>query len=136
MSDIADVDFAKRAAAEIDALHRVLQAWLRGEEDADVGRVLSRFHRNYRMVGAAGSVVTYEQMATVFPKLRGTRPSLIMEIREVDVRHVEGTSAVVSYLEIQKEEERATQRWSVALLVDTPERSAPLWKHLQETFIP
>lgn len=126
--------FAERAAAEIDDLHRVLQAWFRagGPDDADA--VMARFDEDYRMVGAAGGVVTFEKMRAALPTMRGSRPTLVMEIDEVEIRHLAGDCAVITYREVQTQDSGVTTRWSTAVLLDRADRPTPVWKALQETF--
>ena len=77
--------FADRAAEEIDALHRLLQAWFRAEGEADPAPILARFDEAYSMTGAAGGVVSYAQLAAGLPTMRGSRPTLVMEISDVVV---------------------------------------------------
>ena len=65
--------FAERAAAEIDALHRLLQAWFRGEGGDDPAPVLQRFDEGFLMVTPAGRLLPFAAFAAGFPALRGTR---------------------------------------------------------------
>lgn len=134
MPHLIDKPFAERAAGEIDALHRLLQAWFRAEGEPDPAPIIAHFDERYRMVGAAGNVVTYEQTVANLPKIRGARPTLIMEISDVVVHHLEGASALVTYRERQREDSGSTERWSAALLIDRADRPTPVWLHLQETF--
>lgn len=125
--------FAARAAAEIDGLHRLLQAWFRAEGDPDPAPILAHFDEDYTMVIPAGKIVTFEQFAASFPGLRGTRPSLVMQISDVAVRHLDQRSALLIYRERQVQDSGTTDRISTALLLDRPDRGTPVWRHLQET---
>ena len=47
-------DFLNRAAAEVDALHRLLQAWFRAEGPDDPAPVLAHFDDAFVMITAGG----------------------------------------------------------------------------------
>lgn len=125
--------FAASAAAEIDGLHRLLQAWFRAEGDPDPAPVLAHFDEGFVMVTPAGKTVTFAQFAASFPGFRGTRPGLVMQIGDVIVRHVDNRSALVTYHERQIQESGTTDRVSTALLLARADRATPVWRHLQET---
>lgn len=127
--------FSVAAAAEADALHRLLQAWFRAEGSNDPAPILARFDEGFTMVSPAGKLVTYAQFAGGLPAMRGSRPTLIMEISEVVVRHVSDTTALVTYHERQIQDSGTTDRVSTALLLSRPDRPTPVWRHLQETWI-
>lgn len=127
--------FAVRAGAEIDALHRLLQAWFRGEGGEDPAPILQHFDEDFLMVTPAGRLLPFAAFAAGFPALRGTRPGLLMEIAEVVVRHEAAGSALVTYRERQVTPSMANDRASTALLLDRPDRPAPVWRHLSETMI-
>lgn len=134
MSQNTVTTFASRAAEEIFELHRVLQAWFRAEGTDDPSVVLTAFDPGFRMVGAAGRIVTYDTFAANVPKMRGSRPGLIMQISDVEVRFQQDDLALVTYRETQQLDGAETQRWSSALLRDVPGRVRPAHLHLQETF--
>jgi hypothetical protein len=127
--------FVLAAAAEIDGLHRLLQAWFRAEGTDDPAPILARFDEAYTMVTPAAKLLTYQQFAGGLPGMRGSRPTLIMEITEVDVRYANETSALVTYHERQTQNSGVTNRVSTALLLNRPDRPTPVWRHLQETFV-
>ena len=127
---------AGRAAAEIDVLHRRLQAWVRAEGEAAADAVLAHFDEGYSMVTPTGKMLSFADFAGAFPAMRGTRPGLIMEISDVVVRHEEARAALVTYRERQIMGEQRTDRLSTALLLDRADRPTPVWRHLQETLLP
>lgn len=127
--------FTTAAAAEIDGLHRLLQAWFRAEGTDDPAQILARFDEGFIMVSPAGKLITYAQFAGGLPGMRGSRPTLIMEISEVVVRHVSEAAALVTYHERQIQESGTTDRISTALLLNRADRPTPVWRHLQETWI-
>jgi hypothetical protein len=127
--------FTANAAAEIDALHRLLQAWFRAEGNADPAAILARFDEGYTMLNPAGKLISYQQFREGLPGMRGTRPTLIMEISDVVVRHVSDTAALVTYCERQTQESGTNNRVSTALLLNRADRPTPVWRHLQETWI-
>lgn len=136
MAGSEQASFAAMAEKEPDALHRQLQAWFRAEgtEDADI--ILQCFESGYQMVGAAGNVVSLEAMRAGVPKQRGSRPTLVMEISEVEIRHIVGNTALVRYKERQIQDTGTNDRWAAAVLVDRGEGKRPGWLFLQETFCP
>ncbi|MCD1634382.1 DUF4440 domain-containing protein [Martelella mediterranea] len=136
MTDSKRASFTAMAEKEPDALHRQLQAWFRAEGTEDAEAVLHCFEPGYQMVGAAGNVVSIEAMHVGFPKQRGSRPTLIMEISDVEIRHVEGKTALVRYKERQIQDTGTNDRWAAAVLVDRGEGKRPGWLFLQETFCP
>jgi hypothetical protein len=130
------IPFPTRAAAEIDALHRLLQAWFRAEGSDDPAPVLAHFDEDFLMVNPAGRLIPFAAFAAGFPTLRGTRPGLVMEISEVAVHHHAGGSALITYRERQITPALTNDRISTALLLDRPDRHTPVWRHLQETMLP
>jgi hypothetical protein len=127
--------FADNAAREIDGLHRLLQAWFRGEGSDDPAAILTRFDEGFNMVNPAGKLVTYAQFSSGLPAMRGSRSTLIMEISDVVVRHVSETAALVTYQERQIQDTGTNVRLSTAFLLNRADRPTPVWRHLQETWI-
>ncbi len=68
--------FTDHAAHEIDALHRLLQAWFRAEGSHDPAPILAHFDEGYSMLNPAGKLITYQQFREGLLGLRGTRPTL------------------------------------------------------------
>jgi hypothetical protein len=126
-------DFADKAIAEIDGLHRLLQAWFRAEGSPDPAPVLAHFDEGFVMVTPAGKILTFAEFRAAFPGFRGTRPSLVMQISDVVVRYHDEQSALLTYRERQIQDAGTTDRVSTALLLNRSDRSTPLWRHLQET---
>ncbi|MDH2346146.1 MULTISPECIES: DUF4440 domain-containing protein [unclassified Bradyrhizobium] len=127
--------FADNAAHEIDALHRLLQAWFRAEGPSDPAAILARLDEGFIMMSPAGKFMTYQHFSGGLSGMRGSRPSLIMEIGEVVVRYVSDTAALVTYHERQIQDSGANLRASTALLLNRSDRPTPVWRHLQETWI-
>ncbi len=127
--------FASAAAGEIDALHRLLQAWFRAEGNNDPAPILAHFDEGYTMLNPAGKLITYRQFREGLPGMRGTRPTLIMEISNVVVRHIDEGAALVTYQEKQIQDSGANNRVSTALLLNRSDRPTPVWRHLQETWL-
>ena len=59
--------------------------------------ILARFDEAYSMLSPTGKLITYQQFREGLPSLRGTRPTLIMEISDVVVRHLSDGAALVTY---------------------------------------
>ncbi len=128
--------FPTRAAAEIDALHRLLQAWFRAEGSDDPAPIFAHFDDDFLMISPAGRLIPFAAFAAGFPTLRGTRPGLVMEITDVAVCHHTPGAALVTYRERQITPALTNDRISTALLLDRPDRPTPVWRHLQETMLP
>ena len=131
----ASSSFADTAAREIDGLHRLLQAWFRAEGTDDPAGILARFDEGFNMMTPAGKILTYQQFSGALPSMRGTRPTLIMEISDVVVRHVGDGAALVTYQEKQTQDSGVNNRVCTALLLNRADRPTPVWRHLQETWL-
>jgi hypothetical protein len=135
MTTTSVLSFAEAVPLEADALHRLLQAWFRAEGTDDPAAIRARFDENFAMVTPAGKVLSYEQFSGGLPAMRGSRPTLIMEISDVVVRYLGDATALVSYRERQIQDSGTTDRLSTALLIKRADRPTPVWRHLQETWI-
>jgi len=124
-----------RVRDEIVALHDLLQAWFRGTGTDVPDTVLARFDTGYTMIGAAGSLIRLPDFVALLPKLRGSRPDLVMEIHDVRICHVFAGGVLALYREVQTAGDTSNARWSSVLFVADAE-GVLLWKHLQETFLP
>ncbi|NEW94024.1 DUF4440 domain-containing protein [Rhodopseudomonas sp. BR0M22] len=129
------LSFADAVPLEADALHRLLQAWFRAEGSDDPAAIRARFDDGFNMVSPAGKVLPFAQFSAGLPTMRGSRPTLIMEISEVVVRYQDDKTAVVTYRERQIQDSGTTDRLSTALLIQRDDRPTPVWRHLQETWI-
>lgn len=127
--------FTARAIAEIDGLHRVLQAWFRAEGTKDPGLVLEHFDEGYTMVTTAGKLLTLPVFHDALPTFWGSRPELTMEITNETVIHEAPGLAVLTYNERQRLNGAVTDRYSTVLLLDRGAGKVPAWRHLQETMI-
>jgi len=127
--------FADAVPLEADALHRLLQAWFRAEGSDDPLAIRARFDEGFAMVTPAGKVITFDQFSGGLPAMRGSRPSLVMQISDVVVRYLDDATALVTYCERQIQDSGTTDRISTALLINRADRPTPVWRHLQETWI-
>ena len=130
------MSFPNRALAEIDGLHRVLQAWFRAEGEQDPAVVQAHFDSNYTMVGAAGTLIDLEAFRRALPTLWGSRPDLVMEISDEKVVHAGPGFALLTYNECQHANGSSNNRFSTVLMLDRGEDEVPAWRHLQETMRP
>ncbi len=134
MSSADQALFETKAAAAIDALHRVLQAWFNAEGSDDPGVVLAHFDPGFTMMTPAGGLLSYAAFAAGVPKARGARPGLVMQISDVVVRYVDNHAALVTYHEHQIQGDAVTDRISTAFLLNGRAGGIPQWRHLQETW--
>ena len=127
--------FAKAAARSVIELHVLLQAWFNAEGSDDPAVVLAHFDADFRIISPLGKVMPITAFAAALPALRGSRPGLVMQISDVEVRFVDANSALVSYRETQTQATAVTDRLSTALLIAGDDRPHPVWRHLQETWL-
>lgn len=127
------MDFAPRALAAIDGLHRVLQRWFRAEGEQDPALVLAHFDPAYTMVTTAGKVLPLDSLRAALPGFWGSRPGLVMEIAGETLVHAGPGFALMTYTERQHLAGAATDRFSTVLMLDRGEAAPPAWRHLQET---
>lgn len=132
---MASISFAERAIAEIDGLHRALQAWFRAEGEQDPSLVLSHFDESFAMVTPAGKVLPFAAFKAAVPGMWGSRPGLVMEITEESLLHTGPGFALMTYKERQHLNGSFTDRFSTVLMLDRGEAATPAWRHLQETMI-
>lgn len=128
------MSFTDRALAEIDGLHRVLQAWFRAEGAQDAALVLSHFDPGYTMVTPAGKLITLGAFKAALPVLWGSRPGLVMEITNEALVYAVPGFALMTYTERQHLNGAFTDRFSTVLMLDHGD-GAPLWRHLHETML-
>ena len=81
----------------------------------------------------AGKILTFGEFAAAFPGMRGTRPSLMMQISDVVVRREGEGFALLTYRERQIQDSGTTDRISTVMLLERSDRPTPVWHHLQET---
>lgn len=127
--------FTDRALAEIDGLHRVLQAWFRAEGAQDGGLVLSHFDPGYTMITPTGKLLTLDVFQAALPTMWGSRQGLVMEITHEQLVHGGPGFAVMTYNERQHLNGTVTDRFSTVLMLDRGDGAGPAWRHLQETMI-
>jgi hypothetical protein len=135
MTTETHLSFTDAVQGEADALHRLLQAWFRAEGTDDPSAIRARFDEGFTMVTPAGKVITYEQFSGGLPTMRGSRPTLVMEISDVVVRYLNDSMAVVTYCERQIQDSGTTDRISTAVLIERADRPTPVWRHLHESWI-
>lgn len=129
------MSFTDHALAEIDGLHRVLQAWFRAEGEQDQAAVLAHFDPGYTMITPGGKLLTLDNFRGALPGLWGSRPGLVMEITGETVVQAAPDFAVMTYNERQTLAGTVTDRFSTVLMVQQPGTDRPIWRHLQETMI-
>ncbi|MFT8674996.1 MAG: hypothetical protein ABF990_09745 [Acetobacter sp.] len=130
------MDDLKAATQEIVDLHVLLQAWFRGEGSENPQDIIDHFAPGYEMVGAAGRRIGLDGFAAALPKLRGSRPGLVMEIEDVAIHTRVGDALLATYREVQTQGESRTERWSSALFVPGSTATGLAWSFLHETFLP
>ena len=129
------MDVTAIAEKEIVDLHVLLQEWFRGEGEADPQPILNHMTQGYCMVGAAGRPILRDTFAAALPKLYGSRPGLVMEIKDVVVRATGADGHLVTYKEIQTQDGSSNERWSAVLFQPGDNAQPLLWHYLQETFL-
>lgn len=122
------MSFTNRALAEIDGLHRVLQAWFRAEGAQDMALVLSHFNPGYTMITPSGKLIALSAFKAGLPTLWGSRPGLVMEIINETLVHGGPGFALMTY----NERQHLNGAFNDVLMLDHGE-GVPAWRHLHET---
>ncbi len=128
-------NFLERAVAEIDGLHRALQAWFGAECAHEPALVLSHFDPGFHMVTPTGKILPFEAFKAAVPGMWGTRKGLVMAITGETVCASGAGWALLTYQERQTLGETVSNRLSTVLLLDRGPAEVLAWRHLQETMI-
>lgn len=129
------------AVEEIAALHRHIEAWLRGEADpGSLKDFLAMLTPGFRLQAPGGDVVDAAMLEKGFPSAHGSAPGLVLTIREPFVVAECGGEddgiVVAAYEEHQDSpKERSVRRCTVVFRRDATARHGLRWHHLHETWI-
>lgn len=134
---------AVEPADEIVTLHVFFESWL-GEDGAnpvdlaEFARFEETLAADFSMVTPSGARIEREPLVELLHRGRGSRPGLVISIRNVRRIAEEGGLTWVSYEEWQKDDDHGEKgRASVALLERSP--AGPrgwIWRFVQETWLP
>ena len=145
MSDSSpEADLLREIRAEIEAVHRFISAWFRGEElrsaaafSAGLG---DRFAPGLINIQPAGRILTREALLSSIQDRHGANPRFRIEISEVALSHVGGDGLVLAtYVERQSGARHSSpenDRISSVLMRRRPETGALVWLHIHETAVP
>jgi hypothetical protein len=128
---------AKDLAGRCAAQHRVIADWLTGRAAPEVFAAFADAHHDdFTMVTPDGSLIHRDDLLPGFKNAHGSAPELSIEIVDVDVVHVDESSAVATYEEWQDGPAGRTGRRST--VVFERDATAPHGlrsRHLHETWI-
>ncbi len=126
-----DIDIA----AEIERVHDLLATWL---GSAASPRVLDGFaaahDEDFSMITTAGTVVRKRDLLSGLHRARNSRPGLVIEISEVETLRSEGDTAVVRFVECQRDATGSEYRRTTAVLHVDPDSTCH-WGAVQETAV-
>ncbi|MFI1460216.1 DUF4440 domain-containing protein [Nocardia carnea] len=126
-----DIDIA----AEIERVHDLLATWLGSAASPRVLDTFAAAHdEDFSMVTAVGTVVRKRELLTGLHRARNSRPGLVIEISEVETLCATGDTAVVRFVEYQRDESGPEYQRTTAVVRIDPEQSCQ-WLALQETAV-
>ncbi len=128
---------------EIEAVHRFISAWFRGEIPADGNRfetmLAARCAPELVNIQPSGQALTRDDLLASIRKGHGTNPAFQIDIRNVQVRApiAEGAIVLATYTELQtgalNTNPPDNARISTVLLRREPEADRFAWLHIHET---
>ncbi len=124
---------------EIEDLHAFFEAWFNGSIDQDQldFRFLSHMSDDMVFVSTGGRTLGKADFRAAFQKSYGCNPKIRIQVRDVQIEHRIGTTALVTYTEWQTgagpDQTTKTGRISSALMDVQP---SILWHHIHETWLP
>lgn len=124
----------EQASAEIALLHEQIELWFRGNAPAEALDTLAAcFADDFRMVTIRGDQLDRDDTRSLFGRLHGARPGVVITIDHVAVRVERPVGWLVTYRETQRMTDGSSnQRLSVAWLQPV-DGGRPRWSFLQET---
>ncbi len=128
-----------RVEREIIELHEFFQAWFVGtaeQSDEVFARASSALGSEFELVAPDGAVVDRRRILSSIQRGFGRRPNFEIGIEAFEARVVASGLSLVTYHELQRQDEVSTRRISTALFRDKP--GAPNgveWLHVHETWL-
>lgn len=129
-----ETELQRLVTDEIEALHRVFEAWFSGELD-DLHRVRLSLSNDFTFISPRGDTVGYEQLMEGLEQARGSR-DIRIRIERPHVRWKAAHAVLATYEEWHDHADYSTGRQTTVLL--SVEESTPgglLWRHVHETWI-
>lgn len=118
--------------------HRFLTGWLGGTLPADAARLkrhLSTFHDDFLCISPDAETSGLHELRSWLPEAYGKKPGLHIEIRNVQPRHVDLHSVLLTYEEWQTGSS-PNARYATALFVrKKADPAAAVWLHLHEGWL-
>ena len=129
---------------EIEAVHRFIAGWFRGDEPAGAepfkAGLAARLVPGFINIQPAGRLLTREMLLPAIERGHGTNPRFEIEIRDVALRfvHAEGGLVLATYTELQYGAIHSTPADNARVSTVLLERSQAglLWHHIHETACP
>ncbi|PMQ06677.1 hypothetical protein DyAD56_04220 [Dyella sp. AD56] len=127
----------EQASAEIILLHEQIETWFRGDAPSDaLNALVGCFANAFQMVTIRGERLERDDVRSLFARLGGARPGMVISIDQVAVIVEAPMGWLVTYRETQVAADGSSnQRHSAAWLQPT-NHGRPNWLFLQETAIP
>lgn len=143
MTESADTGLEERVRSEIEALHRVIDRWIRGETPNNAGffedNFASRFVAGFVNIQPAGKVLSRSDLLSDIRGMFGANPAFRIKIRDVRVVAFSGADNIVvaTYVEDQEgARNSAVINSRISTVVMHLDADRAEWLHLQETGLP
>ncbi len=143
MTENADKGLEERVRSEIEAVHRVIDRWIRGETPNSANffedNFASRFAAGFVNIQPAGSVLSRSDLVGDIHGMFGANPAFRITIRDVRVVAFSGVDnlVVATYVEDQVgARNSAVINSRISTVVMRLDADRAEWVHLQETGLP
>lgn len=129
---------ASPVSKEITELHVFFQEWFRGNvPDDDMSRVSQALHAEFTWISPWGTMLSKDELIHRIMPVFGTRPEMVIEIRNIHEIPLSATHILAHYEEWQRHDEFNMGRISTAIfLKEAASPNGVSWFHLQETMLP
>jgi hypothetical protein len=112
-----------------------IQHWLNGSHSSatELHALQSRFTPDFSMTTTQGVRLDYAGLATFFQAAAGSKPGLVLEVRDLTLLQESQTGAVVSFCEVQTLPNGSSDRRYSTALLQSGKNKQLHWRYLQET---
>lgn len=129
----------ERITKEIIDLHDFFTDWFNGSVDISQleSALINLLHPNFIMISPNGVKISKNALAEGFTQAYGINPSFKIQIRDVAIHHMTGTTVFATYTEWQRgaqTSEHSNNGRISSVVIDIG--ASTQWIHLHETWLP
>jgi len=142
MTQLTETDLRRTVQVEIEALHKVIETWIRGDQPADNSWFGANFSQRlapgFVNIQPAGKALTRAELIGDIETMHGANPAFAISIRDVRLVAIFAAcdAVVATYIEDQTGARNSAARNSrVSTVTMRLVGEMPQWLHLQETAI-